>query len=147
MFGLEISPFLLFIIAGLILIASELLIGIEAGFDLVLLGTILIISGITGNFTGDLTSSIITAAVLSVVYIAFGRQIVKRKLTVKTQKTNIDNMIGKIGTVLTKISPDSAGQIKLDSEKWRASADQTINPDEKVKVVSIEGVTMHVEKA
>lgn len=146
MFGLEITPYLWFMIVGLLLIGAELIVGIEAGFDLVLLGSILMISGIAGNFTQDLTAAIITAVVLSITYIAFGRQIVKKKLIVKTRKTNIDNMIDRKGTVLSKISPDSPGQVKIDDEQWRASSNQSIDQDEKVKVISLEGVTLQVEK-
>lgn len=135
----------LLIIAGLILVLLELFIGIEAGFDLVLIGSILIISGIAGNFISP-TVALILAAFLSVVYIAFGRKIVKQKLTVKTKDTNIDRLIGKKGLVLKPINQHQSGSLIIDDETWRASSFDSLEKDAQAEVISIEGVTLQVKK-
>lgn len=147
MLDISLTPFLLLIVSGLALIVAELLVGIDAGFDLVLLGSILIIGGILGQLTNDLSLAIILCAILSFLYIFFGRSVIKSKLVVSTYQTNIDNMIGKLGVVTSTISPQNAGMIKIDGEKWRARADQKINSGQQAKVLSIEGVTLSVEKA
>lgn len=135
----------LLIIAGLILVLLELFMGIEAGFDLVLIGSILIISGIAGNFTSP-TVAFILATFLSIVYIAFGRKIVKQKLTVKTKDTNIDRLIGKKGIVLKPINQHQSGSLIIDDETWRAGSSESIEKNEQAEVVSIEGVTLQVKR-
>lgn len=135
----------LLIIAGLVLVLLELFMGIEAGFDLVLIGSILIISGIAGNFTSP-TVAFILAAFLSLVYIAFGRKIVKQKLTVKTKDTNIDRLIGKKGIVLKPINQHQSGSLIIDDETWRAGSPDSIGKGEQAEVVSIEGVTLQVKR-
>lgn len=135
----------LLIIAGLILVLLELFMGIEAGFDLVLIGSILIISGIAGNFTSP-TVAFILAAFLSLVYIAFGRKIVKQKLTVKTKDTNIDRLIGQKGIVLKPINQHQSGSLTIDDETWRAGSSDSLAKGEQAEVVSIEGVTLQVKK-
>lgn len=135
----------LLIIAGLVLVLLELFIGIEAGFDLVLIGSILIVSGVVGNFTSP-TVALILAAFLSLVYIAFGRKIVRQKLTVKTKDTNIDRLIGKKGIVLKPINPNQSGALIIDDETWRAGSSESIEKNEQAEVVSIEGVTLQVKR-
>lgn len=143
---LTLTLFNILIISGLVLIALELLIGIATGFDLVLLGSILILGGLVGNITGDVNFTLATLAALGFIYIFFGRQFVKSKLIILTHNTNIDKLIGKTGRVLQKITPDNAGMVKIEDEPWRASAPETIEKDERVVVKSIEGVTIIVAK-
>lgn len=133
-------------IVGLVLIGLELIIGIEMGFDLVLLGSILILGSLVSNLTGNFLLALAVCSILVIVYILFGRRLIKRRITVSTQKTNIDELIGKSALVTETITPERAGIIKLNSEKWRAISDQTIQETDKVKVISIEGVSLKVEK-
>ena len=146
MFEQIITPSNLLIISGLILVLLELFVGIEAGFDLVLIGSILLISGVLGNFTNNPTLAFILAALLCAVYIGFGRKIVKQKLTVKTKDTNIDRLIGKKGIVLKPITPNQSGSLVIDDETWRAGSTDSIGKDEQAEVVSIEGVTLQVKR-
>lgn len=140
------TPTNLLIVSGLILVLMELFVGIEAGFDLVLIGSILIISGLLGNLTGNAMGAFILASALSFVYIAFGRKIVKQKLTVKTKETNIDRLIGKKGVIIKSINPNQSGSIVIDDETWRAASSESINRNEQAEVVSIEGVTLQVKR-
>lgn len=134
------------IILGLILIGAELLIGIEAGFDLVLLGTILVISGGVGNYSGDLFLALVTCGVLSVLYIFFGRKLIKSRIKVFNYKTNTDDLLGKKGVVVGEIKENSSGMIKVGDERWRAESNRRIGKGEKVLITKIEGVTLKVEK-
>lgn len=128
------------------LIAVELLIGIYTGFDLVLVGSILIIAGLLGNITNNLSLTILSAAILGFVYIAFGRQLVKSKIIIKTHSTNIDKLIGKTGHVLEKITSQSAGKVKIEDEIWRSRSEHTLEKGDRVTVKAVEGVTLIVEK-
>lgn len=134
------------LITGLSLILAELIAGIDAGFDLVLIGSILIISGLLNLVISNPAATIIFASILSVLYIAVGRRIVRKNLSIKTRTTNIDSVIGKRGKVLEQITGSKAGRIKVEDEEWRAKSDKKIEKGEKAEVVSIEGVTLNVEK-
>lgn len=133
-------------ILGLLFILGELVAGIQTGFDLVLLGSILIIGGFGGIVFGDITIAYAICVGLSFVYIMFGRTVIKKQLFILTKSTNIDKLIGKTGTVVRSVTPDTAGMIRVDDEDWRASADEVVYEKEKVKVVAVEGVTLVVKK-
>jgi len=141
-----LNPHQLFILIGLILILAELFVGIEAGFDLVLIGTILIFGGFAGNATSNLTVTLIISAVLAVIYIAYGRSAIKQKITVITHKTNTDKLVGQKGVVVRTITPDTAGMVRIDDEDWRATANAVLYEKDKVKVESISGITLKVLK-
>lgn len=128
------------------MILAELGVGIETGFDLVLIGSILIISGFAGLFFGSTLLALLLASVLSVVYIAVGRKKIKRKITTVTKKTNIDKLMGATGTVLRDVNPDAAGIVKVGDESWRASADEVLYEGDIVTIDAVEGVTVIVRK-
>ncbi len=134
----------LIVIVGLIMLIAELLIGIDTGFDLVLIGSILIIAGFLGIYTNTNTT-LVAAILLSIFYITYGRNRIKQKITVLTHKTNIDKLIGQTGICIRSITPDTAGIIRLNDEDWRASAQTTIFEKDKVIIEAIEGVTLAVK--
>lgn len=145
MFGLDL-PYII-IIVGIILIIVEILIGAIDGFELFILGLIFIISGAIGALTGSTIVMIASIIVLTVLYLLFGRSYVKRALTVKTKKTNADSLIGKNGVVTKEIKKDAPGQVKVESEIWRAEANKDISEKSTIVVKSISGVTLEVEVA
>lgn len=140
---LNLTNFLL--ATGLLLILAELIAGIDTGFDLVLIGSILIISGLLNLLLPNPTTTLIFAALLSAVYILIGRKLIRKNTSIKTHKTNIDSLIGKKGTVLETITKSSAGLVKVEDEKWRAKAEKRIEKNSEVEIISIEGVTVIVK--
>jgi len=136
----------IFVVMGLLLILAELVIGIQTGFDMLLIGSILVLSGLIGILTGSEMLMLVLAIGLSVLYIAVGRKKIRRKITTITTKTNIDKLIGSTGTVVRAISPDSAGIIRVNDEEWRASADEVLYERDTVVIEAIEGVTVIVHK-
>ena len=135
----------LFVIAGLLLILAELLVGIQAGFDLVLIGSILVVSGLVGMLT-SVPLMLILATVLSILYIAVGRNKIRQKVAVVTKKTNIDKLVGSTGTVVRSVTPDTAGLVRVNDEDWRASAEEILYERDAIVVEGIEGVTLIVRK-
>ena len=74
-------------------------------------------------------------------------RIVAKKIENKSaQIANVDALIGKVGIVTKKIDADLGGQILLEGENWRATADTDIDVQEKVVVLKIVGTRVHVEK-
>ena len=70
----------------------------------------------------------------------------RRWLAHKSEKTNIDVIVGKTGRVTKAVTPDDGGQVKVGYEEWRAKADEEIAAGEKVEVVAVSGVTLTVKK-
>lgn len=93
-----------------------------------------------------------TAVFLVVSFVAL---IVTRPLVNKFRKrqgkvnTNSDSLVGQIGVVVTEIKDtESVGQVKISGKVWSAKSEQApIKPDERVKVLSIQGVKLIVEPA
>ncbi len=135
-----------FIIIGLLFVLLELFIGIQTGFDLVLIGSILVISGFAGVASDSNTLTLVLASTLSIAYMLVGRNQIKRKITVLTHKTNIDKLIGATGTVVRSITPDTPGLVRLSDEDWRAVSQEVIYEKEKVEVMAVEGVSLVVKK-
>lgn len=85
--------------------------------------------------------------IVSVLLLYFTRPIVKKRLKVGTEKTNVDALIGKEGLVIETIRPFRTGQVKLDGLVWSAAAkdgDATIESGTAVKIEHIEGVKLIV---
>jgi inner membrane protein len=142
-----LSPNNILAIAGLGLILLELVIGIEAGFDLVLIGSILLGGGLLGSYTGNFEMALVVSAVLSIVYILFGRNLVKEKIIGLTRKTNVDKLMGQKGVVIRSITPNTAGLVRIDDEDWRASSDEVLYEKDRIEVTGLEGVTLSVRKS
>lgn len=131
---------------GFFLILLELFLGVDTGFDLLVIGLNLIIGAVLQYILKFDYLGIGSFIILSFLYVFFGRKVIKEKLNLATTKTNIDSLIGKTGIVVKKIHKASAGRVKVSSEEWRAEADEDIEQGEKVKVIEIEGVTLKVKK-
>lgn len=136
----------IFVVLGLLMILAELVLGIQTGFDLLLIGSILVISGFAGILTGSELLMLILAIGLSVLYIAVGRKKIKQKITTVTKKTNVDKLMGATATVERDINPDTAGMVRIDDERWRASADEVLYVGDVVTIEAVDGVTVIVRK-
>ncbi len=134
----------LLVILGFLLVAAELFVGVQTGFDLVLIGLSLLAGGIIGNWINQPWLGIAVATALTFIYILAGRKLIKQKLVVTTHKTNIDSLIGKTGTAIEEIAPGKRGKIAIDGEVWLAASDSVIPAKNSVTVKSIEGVTLNV---
>lgn len=112
-----------------------------------------VIGAVCAAVTTIFTPSIpIQSAVFLIV--SFIALIVTRPLVTRLKKnksrisTNADRLVGRIGDVMLDITDTEAiGQVKVSGEVWSAkSNDAPILKGEKVKVLSIEGVKLIVEK-
>lgn len=135
-----------FIIGGFIAIIAELILGVSTGFDLLIIGVILITAGGVGLLFQSFAVALISASVFSLLYVFVARKFVRQKLTITTTATNADALPGKQGMVTKKITPDTPGQVKVDGEIWRAFAKTTIDEATPITVQSVSGVTLTVTK-
>lgn len=140
----EIQKSYLLIFLGILAIILELLLGVATGFDLLIIGIIAMLSGGIGVITTSFTNALIGVTVLSLLYMFIGRRFIRKELSIKTQATNVDALMGKKGIVVKQIIPAQAGQVKVDGEIWRAEADKTIDKGKTITIESVSGVTLHV---
>ncbi len=84
--------------------------------------------------------------IVSLLLLPLMRKIAKKITKPSPQKSNIDALIGKIGLVTKKIDLNLGGQIRFEGEVWIASADEDIDINEKVEIVSSSGTKLHVIK-
>jgi len=133
-----------FAYAGLGLIILELLIGVNTGFDLVLLGISLLMGGFSIWITDNVWTGIAITTILTFAYLFIGRKLIKKTLFKTLKKTNIDRLLDQKGLVVKKITPSHPGQVKIEGEIWRAQSGKTINTGKNVNVKKIKGVTLIV---
>lgn len=87
------------------------------------------------------------------IFVIFGvlllittKPILKKFMNVEKVKTNLDRVIGMKGVVTEKIMPLKFGEVKVDGKKWTAFSDEELNEDDVVKILSIDGVKLKVQK-
>ena len=131
---------------GLVMILIELA-GVDTGFDLVVVGSILVLSGLVTLPFHSWVTTTITASVLCVVYVFAGRRYVRRLRTWKGEiKTGADALIGQDGLVTRNVTRFASGSVRVGNEEFRARAEEKINKDEEIVVVGIKGTTLIVKK-
>lgn len=96
---------------------------------------------------GQLWLEIVIFIAVSALSLAAFRPLVKKHFNAKVQKTNLDAVIGSVGTVLEPIDNISAvGRVKLGGMEWsaRSSSGEPIPAGTVVKADRIEGVKVFV---
>ena len=137
---------LVFIIVGLLLVLLELIVGVETGFDLVIIGSAFILGGLVAWPFHSWVLPLIVTSLICVIYVVIGRRYVHRWTAVKKVKTNIDAIIGREGIVLQSIARNVDGRVRVGSERWRARAEEDIKEGDEIVVTGISGSTLIVEK-
>lgn len=84
--------------------------------------------------------------ILGVLLLITTKPLLKRFIKVEKVKTNLDRVIGMKGIVTERIVPLKFGEVKVDGKKWTAFSDEELNEDDVVKILSIDGVKLKVEK-
>jgi membrane protein implicated in regulation of membrane protease activity len=139
--------YLIFLAIGLVLILLELIVGIETGLDMVFIGSAFVLGGLITITMNNWVWTAVTTGVICILYLVIGRRYIHRRMAVAREKTNIDTIIGKTGTVEKSISKSSDGMVKVGYEQWRARAEEDIKEGEEIVVAGISGATLIVKKA
>ncbi len=137
---------LIMIAAGLVLILMELLLGIETGLDMVFIGSAFVLGGLITIALKDWVWTAIASGIICVIYVFIGRRYIHSRVAVKTERTNIDTIIGKRGFVQQDITQQRYGIVKIGMEEWRAKADEDIKKGEEITVTGVSGVTLNVKR-
>ena len=137
---------LIFVIIGLSLVLLELIIGVETGYDLVIIGSTFIVGGLVTWPVHSWLVTVIVTCVICVAYMTLGRRYVHRWTAVRKVRTNIDAIIGRKGIVLRSIAKNVDGLVKVGKERWSARAEEDIEKGDEIVVISVSGVTLIVKK-
>ena len=85
--------------------------------------------------------------VISVLLLLCLRGILRKYITPKLVRTNVDSIVGTEGLVTARIDNVlSAGQVKLGGMEWsaRSTTGEVIEPGERIRVDRVEGVKVYV---
>lgn len=136
------AAWLLWLIAGLILISAEVLSG---DLWLLMIGLGAFGGAAAAGLGGDLVLSAVVFAVATVALVGGLRPMLKRRMLAGTgHKTNTEALIGARATVVAPVDEHS-GQVKIGGEIWSARAhspdDRLGEPGAPVIVMQISGAT------
>ena len=74
------------------------------------------------------------------------RMLAKKLDKPSAQKSNVDALVGQTGRVIKTIEPDNGGQVQIGGEIWIASASSALEEGARIKVLSVSGTRLIVEK-
>jgi membrane protein implicated in regulation of membrane protease activity len=144
---MELDVGWLMVVIGLGLLIVE---AAQPGFFVAVPGTILIVLGAVTLLIPEIAQDyapviiVVTALVSGILTITFYRKMAPGQ---KPLSTSIDNLAGKVGVVVKKVTPDSIkGKVEIDNQMWSATADNIIEDDKKVIIISSEGVHIKVKE-
>ncbi len=83
---------------------------------------------------------------VSLALLPLSRKFAHRITKAQPQNANVDRMIGHTAVVTKAIDPDQPGQIRYEGEVWLASANEALAEGSKVKIVSLSGTRVRVER-
>ncbi|MFQ5772434.1 MAG: nodulation protein NfeD [bacterium] len=116
------------------------------GIIAMILGSLMLVEQPPNNFQPVLSISmslIITFVAITAAFFIFAFSLAF-KTHLKKVTTGTAGIIGEKGVAQTKISPE--GKVNVHGEIWKAMSDQKIKKGEKIRVVSVDGLTLKVEK-
>ena len=144
---MELDVGWLMIIVGLGLLIVE---AAQPGFFVAVPGTTLIVLGVVTLLIPQVAQDyapviiVVTALVSSILTITFYRKMAPGQ---KPLSTSMDNLAGKEGVVVRKVTPQSiSGKVEIDNKIWSATADSIIDEGKKVIIISSEGVHINVKE-
>lgn len=105
-----------------------------------------IVSLILSFFIDDFIVQFSVFVILGILLLITTRSWLNKVFKINKYKTNLDRVIGMRGIVTEKITKNSPGEVKVDGKRWMAVSDKTINVDNDVKILEIDGVKLKVEK-
>ncbi len=88
-------------------------------------------------------------SIVSIILFYTIRPIVKKQFykSGENVKTNVDALIGQVGVVDEKIDPEeNSGRVNVGGDNWKAVSvdDVVIEKGQKVEVIKVEGIKIHV---
>lgn len=143
-FGITVSAAILWIIAAAVLAIIEAL---TLGLVCIWFAGGAVGAAIAAMLGASPIVQVVVFLGVSIVLLALTRPIAGKRLNDKTEKTNVDALIGQTGIVEKKITQYKTGQVKADGKVWTAACESgEIDKGTVVVIKSIKGVTITVEE-
>ena len=101
---------------------------------------------LTAYFTESIVIQIVVFIVVSILTLIITKPLVKKFKGFDITPTNSDRVIGKTGEVTKSIGKNNYGEVKIFGNTWTATSKEELKVGDKVKVLSIDGVKLIVEK-
>ena len=133
----------LWVIIGILFFIGEIY---TPGFYLACIGVSSLVAAIPAAFDTTLTVQLVVFGIALVITMILLRPVLNRFLGAKKGKTNKDRLIGRVVKVEKDIIKGEKGRVKVDGESWFAVCDEDVHVGESVRIVSIDGTVMKVEK-
>ena len=105
-----------------------------------------IITMLISFVTDSLLIQIGTFVIGGILLLIVTKPLIKKILMPKHVKTNIDRILDMTGVVTKTIVSNQIGEVKVDGKLWSAYAEEEIVVDSIVKILSIDGVKLKVER-
>lgn len=118
------------------------------GFFVFWFGVGALIALVVSLFVENLLVQAVCFVIASTILLLFTKPLVNKFIkTDKITLTNVYRIIDKEGIVIEDIdSLNCTGKVKVKGELWSAIADTDIEKGSKIKVISVNGVKLKVEK-
>ena len=108
-----------------------------------------VVSGVLAMITSLFTDNIIIQAsifiIFGIIFMLLTKKIVK-KIIPNKEKTNLDRIIGMTGIVISKITKNKPGEVKVDGKHWSATSKVPLEKGEVVKILKMNGVKLEVKR-
>ncbi|MHA6483056.1 NfeD family protein [Paenibacillus sp. strain BS8-2] len=135
---------LIWLIAAGILIVIEML---TLTFYLLWLGIGALAAALVDVIAPDaLLLQVIIGSIVALILTIFTKPLTRRMQIGKGFKDAVDELVGMQGTVLEDIRPDAPGIVKVGSETWSATSEESIIKGESIIVVSRGSAFLQVNK-
>lgn len=105
-----------------------------------------IVALIASFFTDSLTIQLGIFVILGIILLITTRKPLQKMVNQKKEKTNIDRIFDMTGTVIEEINKNKPGTVKIDGKIWTATADEKIESETIIKVLSINSTKLKVKK-
>lgn len=105
-----------------------------------------VVSMILSFFVDNFFIQFLVFVILGIILLLTTRDYLLKLIGDKSEKTNLDRVVGMIGITTEEIKKNKPGEVKVDGKRWTAIADKKIKVDSTVKVLLIDGVKLKVEE-
>lgn len=95
-------------------------------------------------FTSSWLAQISVFLIVSAVMLALLRNYAKSRMMPAETPTNADLNVGKIAEVITAVTPEIPGRVRLDGVDWQARSDAALAVSQLCRVLQVEGTTLVV---
>lgn len=95
---------------------------------------------------GNTMLEIAVFTVSSFLLLLLTKPLIKKIKVKEIEATNLDMVINKVGIVTEDILDDKTGEVKVLGKNWSAYSNTKALKGERVKILSIDGVRLKVEK-